>query len=105
MGIVSNDIFSRITSTTLSTFAFQTSTPTLTRFPVSLWPRRTSPACSRQPFSQDFSPIFVPDQILVAFIAKLTLYEFRCDKGQFAELLKVLEKDDAAPVVVAVSRN
>jgi hypothetical protein len=47
----------------------------------------------------------VPDQILVAFIAKLTLYEFRCDKGQFAELLKVLEKDDAAPVVVAVSRN
>jgi hypothetical protein len=37
----------------------------------------------------------VPDEILSAFVAELTLYGFWVAEGLFAELLKILEKDDA----------
>jgi hypothetical protein len=35
----------------------------------------------------------VPGQIVIAFVAKLTLYKFRGSEGRFAELLRILEKD------------
>jgi hypothetical protein len=35
----------------------------------------------------------VPNQILIAFVAKLTVYVFWRGAGLFAELLRILEKD------------
>jgi hypothetical protein len=37
--------------------------------------------------------IRVPNQILIAFVAKLTVYVFWRGAGLFAELLRILEKD------------
>jgi hypothetical protein len=37
----------------------------------------------------------VPDQILIACVAKLRLYGFRRPEGRFAELLSILEKHGA----------
>jgi len=37
----------------------------------------------------------VPDQILIAFVAKLTLYGFWCGKGRFPEFLKTSENSGA----------
>jgi hypothetical protein len=37
----------------------------------------------------------VPNQILIAFVAKLRLYGFWRGEGRFAELLRILEKDGA----------
>ena len=39
--------------------------------------------------------VAVPGQILIAFVAKLTLYGFWPGEGRFAELLRILEKDGA----------
>jgi hypothetical protein len=46
----------------------------------------------------------VPDQILVAFVAKLNLYGLWCNKGLFTEFLEILENGGAiglgaAPIV------
>ena len=37
----------------------------------------------------------MPDQILIAFFPELRLYGLWGDKGHFAELLKILEKEGA----------
>lgn len=37
----------------------------------------------------------VPDQILIAFVAKLKLYGFLCGKGLLTEFLRILENDGA----------
>ncbi len=43
----------------------------------------------------------VPSQIVIAFVAELTLYGFRHAEGLFAELLKILEEPSAtAPAVL-----
>ena len=39
--------------------------------------------------------VAVPNQILIAVFAKLTLYGLWCGEGRFAELLKILENDGA----------
>jgi len=45
----------------------------------------------RATFTSPIPAITVPDQILIAFFAKLKLYGFWRDEGLFAELLKILE--------------
>ena len=43
--------------------------------------------------------LIVPNQILVAVVAKLKVYGFRGGEGMIAELLRVLENDGATDLV------
>jgi hypothetical protein len=49
--------------------------------------------------------ITVPGQILIVFVAELTLYGFWGVDGQFAELLRILEKDGATELVARQTRQ
>ena len=40
--------------------------------------------------------LFVPGRIVIAVVAKLTLYGFRGGEGVITEFLRILEKDGAA---------
>ena len=58
---------------------------------------RRHPATTQKAYLEAVVGLTVPDQIVVAVVAKLRLYGFWCGRWLFAKLVKILETRSGGP--------